>query len=57
MNAFHGKITLEQLEYKIAKHIGLLYQAKKLFNTRSLKSIYFSYIYTYLNYTENQIEN
>ena len=57
MNAFHGKITLEQLEYKIAKHIGLLYQAKKLFNTRSLRSIYFSYIYTYLNYRENQIEN
>ena len=57
MNAFDGKITLEQLKYKIAKHIGLLYQAKKLLNTRSPKSIYFSYVYTYLTYTENQIEN
>ena len=57
MNAFDGKITLEQLKYKIAKHIGLLYQAKKLLNTRSPKSIYFSYIDTYLKYTDNQIEN
>ena len=51
MNASHGKITLEQWEIKLKKNIGLLYRAKQLLNTSSLKSIYFSYIHTYLNYT------
>ena len=50
MNASHGKITLEQWEIKLKKNIGLLYRAKQLLNTSSLKSIYFSYIHTYLNY-------
>ena len=47
MNASHGKITLEQWEIKLKKNIGLLYRAKQLLNTSSLKSIYFSYIHTY----------
>ena len=50
MNASHGKITLEQWEIKLKKNIGLLYRAKQLLNTSSLKGIYFSYIHTYLNY-------
>ena len=50
MNASYGKITLEQWEIKLKKNIGLLYRAKQLLNTSSLKGIYFSYIHTYLNY-------
>ena len=34
---------------KIAKNIGLLYPAKKLLNTSSLKSIYFLKVFNYAN--------
>ena len=38
------------VENKIAKNTGLLNRAKQLLNSSFLKSIYFSYINTYLNY-------
>ena len=38
------------VETKIAKNTGLLNRAKQLLNSSFLKSIYFSYINTYLNY-------
>ena len=44
------KDHIRTAENKIAKNIGILYRAKQLLNTSSLKSIYFSYILTYLNY-------
>ena len=44
------KDHIRAAENKIAKNIGILYRAKQLLNTSSLKSIYFSYILTYLNY-------
>ena len=44
------KDHIRTAETKIAKNIGILYRAKQLLNTSSLKSIYFSYILTYLNY-------
>ena len=37
-------------ETKLAKNIGLLYSAKPLLKEKSLKSIYFVYIHSYLNY-------
>ena len=37
-------------EIKLAKNIGLLYCAKPLLEEKSLKSIYFAYIHSYLNY-------
>ena len=37
-------------EIKLAKNIGSLYPAKPLLHEESLKSIYFAYIYSYLNY-------
>ena len=43
----HIRITAKN---KIAKNIGLIYRVKQLLNTSSLKSIYFSYIHTYVNY-------
>ena len=44
------KYHIRTVENNIAKNIGLIYQAKQLPNTSSLKSIYFPYIHTYLNY-------
>ena len=38
------------VENKIAKTTGLLNRAKQLLSSSFLKSIYFSYIHTYLNY-------
>ena len=38
------------VENKIAKNTGLLNRAKQLLNSSFLKSIYFPYINTYLNY-------
>ena len=37
-------------ETKLAKNIGLLYRAKPLLKEKSLKSIYFAYTHSYLNY-------
>ena len=44
------KDPIRTVENKTAKNIGLLYWAKQLLNTSSLKSIDFSYIHRYLNY-------
>ena len=35
---------------KLAKNLGLLYQAKYILDNESLKTIYFSYIHSYLMY-------
>ena len=43
-------ISLKCISNKIAKNIGLIYRAKQLLYTSSLKSIYFSYIHTYVSY-------
>ena len=50
MKVCRGKITLKQLKKKIAKNIGLLYRAKLYLDETSLKTIYFSYNDSYLNY-------
>ena len=41
---------IRTVETKLAKNIGLLYRAKPLLEEKSLKSIYFAYIHSYLNY-------
>ena len=38
------------VENKIAKNIGLLYRVSQFLNEDSLKTVYFSYVYSYLNY-------
>ena len=38
------------VEKKLAKNIGLSYRAKYLLDESSLKTVYFSYIHSYLNY-------
>ena len=41
---------INTLEDKLAKNIGLLNRASYFLNEHSLKTIYFSYIHSYLNY-------
>ena len=35
---------------KISKNLGLLYKAKRVLNMNALKSLYFSFVHSYLNY-------
>ena len=39
---------IHTIEKKLAKNLGLLYQAKHILDNESLKTIYFSYIHSYL---------
>ena len=41
---------IRTVETKLAKNIGLIYHAKHSLEEKSLKSIYFAYIHSYLNY-------
>ena len=38
------------IENKMSKNLGLLYKAKRVLNMNALKSLYFSFIHSYLNY-------
>ena len=44
------KNHIKTVENKLAKNIGLLYRAKQFLDEKSLKTIYFSYIHSFLNY-------
>ena len=52
---FHENISWEEhirtVETKLAKSIGLLFRIKSLLEEKSLKSIYFVYFNSYLNYS------
>ena len=41
---------IHAIEKKLAKNIGLLYRARQFLDKESLKTIYFSYIHSHLNY-------
>ena len=41
---------INTIEKKLSKNIGLLYKAREFLNKESLKTIYYSYIHSYLNY-------
>ena len=45
------KDYIKAIEKKLAKNIRLLYPAKSYLDEMCLKAIYFSYIHSYLNYT------
>ena len=44
------KEHIKAVEKKLSKNIGLLFKSKQLLDNESLKSIYFSYVHSYLNY-------
>ena len=48
---FSWKEHIKTVENKLSKNTGLLCKTKQLLDNESLKSINFSYIHSYLNYT------
>ena len=44
------KSHIKLLENKIAKNVGILYKAKFILNQKCLKSIYYAFIPSYINY-------
>ena len=49
------KQYIEKVENILSKNIGLLCKAKQLLDNKPLKNIYFSYIHSYLNYTNTAL--
>ena len=47
---FTWRPHINNIESKISKNIGILCKAKQYLNFESLKSLYFSFIHTYVNY-------
>ena len=50
MKIYLWKDHIKMIGKKLAKNIGLLYRVKRYLDEISLKTIYFSYIYSYLNH-------
>ena len=44
------KKHIQFIENKVSKNVGVLYKASKLINSKCLRSIYFSFIHSYVNY-------
>ena len=44
------KKHIQLIKIKVSKSVGVLYNANKLINSKCLRSIYFSFIYSYINY-------
>ena len=44
------KKHIQVIENKVSKNVGVLYKASKLINSKCLRSIYFSFIHSYINY-------
>ena len=41
---------LNTIENKVSKNIGILYKAKSIINSEGLRSLYYSFVHSYLNY-------
>ena len=44
------KTHIKYIENKISKNIGILFKARPFLNKKSLLSLYYSYIHSYINY-------
>ena len=44
------KKDMQLIENKLSKDVGVLYKTSKLINCKCLRSIYFSFIHSYINY-------
>ena len=44
------KKHIQLIENKVSENVGVLYKAIKLINSKCLRSIYFSFIHSYINY-------
>ena len=45
------KTHVELVENKISKSIGILFKASRSLSSKSLRSIYFALVHSYINYT------
>ena len=45
------KEPIKYIENKVAKNIGLIYSEKPFLDKESLLALHYSYIHSYLNYT------
>ena len=43
------KTHIQLIENKVSKNVGVLYKTSKLINSKCLRSIYFSFIHSYIN--------
>ena len=41
---------MQLIENKVSKNVGVLYKTSKLIHSNSLRSIFFSFIHSYINY-------
>ena len=44
------KKHIQLIENKVSKNVGILYKASKLINSKCLRSIYFCFIHSYINF-------
>ena len=44
------KKHIQLIENKVSKNVGVLYKTSKLINSECLRSIYFSFIHSYIKY-------
>ena len=44
------KKHIQLVENKVSKNVGVLYKTSKLINSKCLRSIYFSFMHSYINY-------
>ena len=44
------KKHIQLIENKVSKNVSVLYKANKLINSKCLRSLYFSFIHSYINY-------
>ena len=45
------KKHINLIENKVSKNVGIVYKTSKLINSKCLRSIYFSFIHSSINYT------
>ena len=45
-----SKKHIQLIENKISKNVGVIYKTSKLINSKCLRSIYFSFIHSYINH-------
>ena len=45
------KHHIQSVKIKISKNIGILHKCRKKFSVSTMKSLYYSFIYTYLSYS------
>ena len=51
------KDHINVIENKLSKNLGLLHKAKLFLNAKAMKSLYFSFIHSYLTYGKVYVQH